>query len=175
MSCLLAWTLVLAPCFFFSPFLGCFYFHKVWQGFINNLIFPTKLEPMVLWLFFPSKNQNQGLSTKSKNTGPHQAVTRPHRFHTFKFLWSQPSFLSLSGVRRVCIELGSKQGRQWNDPRKSTKFCNGFLHWRRLFTLLEFAVPSTHPTILMTDRLDSERVSKIDLFQYKISLFRNKT
>jgi hypothetical protein len=38
LSCLLAWTLVLAPCFFFSPFLGCFpFFYKGWQGFINTL------------------------------------------------------------------------------------------------------------------------------------------
>jgi hypothetical protein len=28
LGCLLAWTLVLAPCFFFSPFLGCFLFFK---------------------------------------------------------------------------------------------------------------------------------------------------
>jgi hypothetical protein len=35
LGCLLAWTLVLAPCFFFSPFLECFLFYKVWQGFIK--------------------------------------------------------------------------------------------------------------------------------------------
>jgi hypothetical protein len=34
---LLAWTSVLAPCFLFSPFLGCFFYNKVWQGFIVNL------------------------------------------------------------------------------------------------------------------------------------------
>jgi len=28
LGCLLAWTLVLAPCFYFSPFLGCFLFIK---------------------------------------------------------------------------------------------------------------------------------------------------
>jgi hypothetical protein len=28
LGCLLAWTLFLAPCFFFSPFLGCFPFLK---------------------------------------------------------------------------------------------------------------------------------------------------
>jgi hypothetical protein len=31
---LLAWTLVLAPCFFFSPFLWVLSFYKVWQSFI---------------------------------------------------------------------------------------------------------------------------------------------
>jgi hypothetical protein len=33
-GCLLAWTLVLAPCFFFSPFAWVLSFYKVWQGFI---------------------------------------------------------------------------------------------------------------------------------------------
>jgi hypothetical protein len=33
-GCLLAWTSILAPCFFSSPFLWVPSFYKVWQGFI---------------------------------------------------------------------------------------------------------------------------------------------
>jgi hypothetical protein len=37
LGCLLAWTLVFAPCFFFSPFLGVLSFYKIWQGFIKSI------------------------------------------------------------------------------------------------------------------------------------------
>ncbi len=40
---LLAWTLVLAPCFFFSPFLGCFLFIKFDRVFQLFKVYEHKL------------------------------------------------------------------------------------------------------------------------------------
>lgn len=40
---LLAWTLVLAPCFFFSPFLGCFLFVKFDRVFQLFKVYEHKL------------------------------------------------------------------------------------------------------------------------------------
>jgi hypothetical protein len=40
LGCLLAWTLVLAPCFFFLSLSWVLSFYKIWQGFIIFFCLP---------------------------------------------------------------------------------------------------------------------------------------